>query len=161
MARSEIQTGVGLDAGSANVRCVICAIDDGYQCFVGYGEARSTGWTRGRITDPAAASVAIQKAVEMAERQARMLVDAATVGVGGSTIASGASRGLYELGPAREIDGRDIHFAVRLSTEVQLEHDRLLLQAMPRNFTVDGRAGLRFPQQIGRASCRERVCVPV
>jgi cell division protein FtsA len=148
VARTQIQSGVGLDIGSTHVRCVMCAIEDGYQRFVSHGEAGSVGWTRGRITDPAAVSACIVKAVETAERRGQMLVDGATVGLGGSTISSGASRGLYELGPPREIDGRDIHFAVRLSTEVQLEHDRFLLQAMPRNFTVDGRAGLRFPQRM-------------
>ena len=148
MARSNVQLGVGLDLGSGFVRCMICAVENDFLRYVGHGEYPSAGWIRGRIADPVAVSASIQKALELAEARAKVPVAGATVGVGGSTVASGGSRGLYELGPAREIDSRDIHFAVRLSTEVQLEHDRLLLQAMPGSFTVDGRSGLRFPQRM-------------
>ena len=145
---NEIQTGVGIDAGSTVTRCVICAVDDGYQRFAGYSEVPSNGWLRGRIADPDAVSDCIEKAIDLAERRAKLLVNAATIGVGGSSIASGNSRGLYEFGRPREIEGRDIHYAVQLSTEVQLEHDRFLLQAAPQDFTVDGRAGLRSPQRM-------------
>jgi len=147
MAR-EIQTGVGIDVGSNFTRCVICVVEDGYQRLVGYADAPSNGWSRGRISDPEAVSASIQKAIENAELRAQLLVDTATVGVGGSTISSGNSRGLYEFGRPREIEGRDLHYAVQLSTEVQLEHDRFLLQAAPQDFTVDGRAGLRSPQRM-------------
>ena len=144
----EIQTGVGIDAGSHFTRCVICAVEDGYQRLLGYADAPSNGWVRGRVADPDAVSDSIQKAIDNAERRAQLLVDTATVGIGGSTISSGNSRGLYEFGRPREIEGRDLHYAVQLSTEVQLEHDRLLLQAAPQDFTVDGRAGLRSPQRM-------------
>jgi cell division protein FtsA len=144
----EIQTGVGIDAGSNFTRCVICAVEDGYQRLAGYAEVPSSGWNRGRVSDPDAVSDSIQKAIDNAERRAQMLVDTATVGIGGSTIASGNSRGLYEFGRPREIESRDLHYAIQLSTEVQLEHDRLLLQAAPQDFTVDGRAGLRSPQRM-------------
>lgn len=144
----EIQTGVGIDAGSNFTRCVICVVEDGYQRLAGYADAPSNGWIRGRVADPEAVSASIQKAIENAERRAQLLVDTATVGVGGSTVSSGNSRGLYEFGRPREIEGRDLHYAVQLSTEVQLEHDRFLLQAAPQDFTVDGRAGLRSPQRM-------------
>lgn len=144
----DIHVGVGVDAGSAVTRCVICVAEDGYQRVEGYGEVPSTGWFRGRIADPEAVCAAVQKAIELAETRAQMLVDAAVVGVGGSTVLSGNSRGLYELGRPREIELRDLSYAVQLSTEVQLEHDRCLLQAMPQDFTVDGRAGLRSPQRM-------------
>lgn len=147
MAR-EIQTGVGIDAGSNFTRCVICVVEDGYQRLGGYAEVPATGWARGRVADPQAVSDSIQKAIDTAERRAQLLVDTATVGVGGSTIASGSSRGLYEFGRPREIENRDLQYAVQLSTEVQLEHDRFLLQAAPQDFTVDGRAGLRAPQRM-------------
>lgn len=144
----EIQTGVGIDAGSNFTRCVICVVEDGYQRLAGYSEVQSLGWARGRVSDPEAVSDSIQRAIDKAERRAQLLVDTATIGVGGSTVSSGNSRGLYEFGRPREIETRDLHYAVQLSTEVQLEHDRFLLQAAPQDFTVDGRAGLRSPQRM-------------
>ena len=144
----ELQTGVGIDAGSNSTRCVICVVEDGYQRLAGYAEVLSSGWARGRISDPDAVSDSIQLAIDNAERRAQLLVDTATVGVGGSTISSGNSRGLYEFGRPREIETRDLQYAVQLSTEVQLEHDRFLLQAAPQDFTVDGRANLRTPQRM-------------
>ena len=143
----DIQTGVGIDVGSNFTRCVICVVEDGYQRLAGYAEVPSTGWSRGRISDPDAVSDSIQLAIDNAERRAQLLVDTATVGVGGSTIASGNSRGLYDFGRPREIETRDLQYAVQLSTEVQLEHDRVLLQAAPQDFTVDGRAGLQGGQK--------------
>ena len=52
------QFGVGIDAGSATTRCIVSAIDDGTLRYLGHGEIDSAGWTKGRLTDPAAASEA-------------------------------------------------------------------------------------------------------
>jgi len=139
------QFAIGIDAGSHRTRCVIAILEDEYLRFAGAGEADAAGWTRGRITDSGALSASILRAVEHAERNARVLVDAAVIGVGGPTIVSARSRGLYELGRPREIEIEDMTFAMRLASQVQLDHDRALLQVLPQDFVVDGRAGIRNP----------------
>ena len=46
----------GLDAGSAHTRCVIALLEGERFRFLGYGHAPSAGWSKGKITDQAAAS---------------------------------------------------------------------------------------------------------
>lgn len=137
---------VGLDAGSHMTRCVVCVHEDGRLRFLGYGEAESRGWSKGRLSDPAAASESIRAAVQEAERTSQTSVDAAVVGVGGATVQGSNSRGLYEFGRPREIDPGDLGYAIELASRVRLGEDRLLLQVLPQDFTLDGRAGYRNPQ---------------
>ncbi len=137
---------VGLDAGSQRTRCVICLLENSRIRLLGFGEAASKGWGKARMSDQGAASESIRAAVEAAERSAQISVDAAVIGVGGSTVDSSNSRGLYEFGRPREIDPGDLGYAVELASRVRLEDDRLLLQVVPQDFTLDGRAGYRNPR---------------
>lgn len=146
------QFAIGIDAGSYRTRCVIAVLEDDYVRFAGAGEAESAGWTRGRITDSGALSASVLRAVENAERNARVLVDAAVIGLGGPTIQSGTRRRMYELGRPRAIEMEDMAFAMRLASEVTLENDRALLQVLPQDFSADGRAGIRNP--FGRIASR-------
>jgi cell division protein FtsA len=136
---------VGIDAGGASTRCVIGVIEDESLRFLGFGEQPSTGWSKGRLADVEAASAAIGEAVREAERTSGVSVDAAVVGMGGGGIDSVNSRGLYEFGRPREIQTDDLGYAVQLATQVQPETSRMLLQACPQDFTVDGRSGYRNP----------------
>jgi cell division protein FtsA len=113
---------------------------------LGFGESASRGWGKSRLSDQAAASESIRHAVEEAEASAGISIDAAVVGIGGSTVESANSRGLYEFGRPREIDAGDLGYAVELGSRVRLEDDRLLLQVVPQDFTLDGRAGYRNPK---------------
>ena len=99
---------VGLDAGSQRTRCVICVLEEGRIRLLGFGEAASRGWGKARLSDQAAAAESIREAVEAAEAAARISIDAAVVGVGGSMVESANSRGLYEFGRPREIDAGDL-----------------------------------------------------
>src|SRR3954453_23480900 len=137
---------VGLDAGSQRTRCVICVLEESRIRLLGYGESASKGWGKTRLSDQLAASESIRAAVEEAEASAGISIDAAVVGVGGSTGGSAKSRGLYEFGRPREIDAGDLGYAVELASRVRLEDDRLLLQVVPQDFTLDGRAGYRNPR---------------
>ena len=137
---------VGLDAGSQRTRCVICVLEESRIRLLGFGESVSRGWVKARLSDQAAASESIRAAVEEAEASAGISIDAAVVGVGGSTVESANSRGLYEFGRPREIDAGDLGYAVELASRVRLEDDRLLLQVVPQDFTLDGRAGYRNPR---------------
>jgi cell division protein FtsA len=145
---SSSHVAVGLDVGSQNTRCVVCLNDEGKMRFLGYGESFSRGWNKGRLSDVGAAAESIRQAVEEAERTSQTSVDAAVVGVGGTTVQGANSRGLYEFGRPREIDPGDLGYAIELASRVRLGEDRQLLQVLPQDFTLDGRSGYRNPQQI-------------
>ncbi len=137
---------VGLDVGSHNTRCVICVLEEGRIRLLGFSEVPARGWNKGRLTDQTAAAESIRSAVEEAEHQAQTSVDAAVVGIGGTTVEGMNSRGLYEFGRPREIDPGDLGYAVELASRVRLDDTRLVLQIVPQDFTLDGRAGYRNPK---------------
>lgn len=143
---SNARYAVGLDLGSRHTRCVICVHEDGKLRFLGYGDTESRGWSKGKLSDSAAASEGVRKALDEAEKSAQIRVEAAVVGVGGSTVQGSNSRGLYEFGRPREIDPGDLGYAIELASKVRLAEDRQLLQVLPQDFTLDGRAGYRNPQ---------------
>lgn len=147
---NKLQLAVGLDAGSSRTRCVICALEEGRLRFLGYGEAESTGWIKGRLSDAIAASESMRMAIQQAERTAQQLIDSCVVGMGGATVQGAYARGVYEFGHVREIQQDDVTFAIDRATRVRLEHDRMLLHVFPQDFVLDGRAGSRNPR---RATC--------
>jgi cell division protein FtsA len=140
------QVAVGLDTGSSWTRCVIVSVEDGNLRFLGYGQAPAKGWSRGRVADAGAIADSIQYAVRDAERMARVSVESVTAGIGGSTIQGFTSRGVYEFGRPRHIEAGDLTYAVHLASRVRLEDDRFVLQMLPMDFILDGRAGFRNPK---------------
>jgi len=142
---SKMQIAVGVDAGSARTRCVICALEDGGLKYLGHGLAPSAGWSKGRVTDPMTLAESIRAAVTDAQRGAHVQVEAVTLGMGGMEVSGAQSRGLYEFGRPHEVCAEDLIYAVENASEVRLERGRVLLHALPQDFTLDGRAGFRRP----------------
>lgn len=136
----------GLDLGSAWTRCVILALEDGNLRFLGYGQSPGKGWTKGRVADSGAIAESVQYAVREAERRAKVTVEAVVAGVSGTTVQGFSSRGVYEFGRPRHVEQGDLSYAVHLASRVRLEDDRFVLQMMPMDFTLDGRAGFRNPR---------------
>ncbi|HYL37868.1 MAG TPA: cell division protein FtsA [Bryobacteraceae bacterium] len=137
---------VGLDLGSAFTRCVILSAEDGRLRYLGHGEVASTGWSKSRVADQQAVTACVQAAVRRAEYEAKAVVDAMVVGVGGGTIDGHNIRGLYEFGRPRPVTLEDMAYAVERSELVRLEEDRMILQLFPQDFTLDGRSGKRYPR---------------
>ena len=140
------QIAVGLDAGSAFTRCVILAMEEGRLRYLGHGQVPSSGWHKSRLTDQPALTRSVREAVHQAEAEARVVVDAMVVGVGGVTIDGHNSRGIYEFGRPRPVSIEDMAYAVERSEQVRLEDDRAILHLFPQDFTLDGRSGKRYPR---------------
>ena len=138
---------VGLDVGSAWTRCVIFQLEGDRVRFRACGEVPSKGWVKGRIADQNAAVESIQGAVREAERHARVSVEAAVVGLGGS-VRGANCRGFLDLGRLRAVDQRDVNRAVERASRVRLQEDRMILQMLPQDFVVDGHPGHRDPRQM-------------
>jgi cell division protein FtsA len=136
----------GVDAGGAHTRSAILLLENACVRLVGFGQARSRGWKRGRITDQNAVSESIRQAVRAAEAAAGVSIESAVFGVGGGGVASSNARGGYEMGFPRQIEQNDIIRVVERASRVQLQEDEMLLHLFPQDFTVDGRAGHRNPR---------------
>lgn len=138
----------GLDVGSVRTRCVVCVHENESIRLIGYGDVPSVGWTRGRVADAVAVSDSIRRAVNEAERQAGVSLESVVIGTGGPGIEGASNRGLYEFGRPREIDPGDLSYAIEIASKVRLNEDRLIVQVLPQDFTVDGRGNLRNPRGL-------------
>lgn len=143
---NKAQLAVGLDLGSSSMRCLILLVESGRVRYAGHSEIPSDGWSKGRLADQQAVTTGIRAAVREAERQAQVSVDAFVVGLGGAGIDGCNSRGIYEFGRPRPITIDDMEYAVARSEHVRLEEDRFILHLFPQDFTLDGRAGKRYPR---------------
>jgi cell division protein FtsA len=145
---SKVRLAVGLDLGSTNTRMVICALENESIRFLGWGEAPSTGWSRGKLHDQLALTESVRFAMQEAERRAQVSPESVVVGVGGPNVTGINSRGLYEFGRKRQIENDDLRYAVELAARIRLEENQIVLQVCPQDFTLDGRAGYRNPRSI-------------
>jgi cell division protein FtsA len=142
---SKVQLAVGLDVGSSRTRCVIGLLEGEHIRCLSYGLSSSAGWTKGRITDPEAVAHSMREAVQDAERGAGVSVESVTLGIGGSSIKGAQGRDIYGFGRPREIEASDLAYAVEMACDVSLESGRMVLHALPQDFTLDGRPGFRKP----------------
>jgi cell division protein FtsA len=136
---------VGLDAGSARTRCVICEVEEGEIRFLGAGSAPAQGWNRGRMDDQDAVVASIEAAVREAETSAKVLVESVVIGLGGPSVEAIQGRGVYEFSRPRQLEARDLTYAVELAARVQLPEDRMLVHVLPQDFAIDGKPGYRRP----------------
>ena len=140
--------GVGLDAGSAATRLVVCLLEKGRMRLLGCGAARSDGWSKGRIGDHKAVADSLIRALREAESTSGVSVDSVVVGMGGPTLRGANGRGVVELGQVREIEQRDVNRVVNRAARVQLQEDRMLLQLFPQDFVVNDHPGHRDPRKM-------------
>lgn len=138
----------GIDAGSANTRCVIGLLEDGSLRMLGFGSAPSQGWEKGRISDQRAAGDSILRAVRAAEIAAQTVADSGVAGIAGPTVRGANSRAAIDLGRPREIDQRDVARATKYASRVLMHEDRMILQVCLQDFVVDDHPGHRDPRRM-------------
>jgi len=146
MAKEQIF--VGLDIGSSAIRVVVGKQESelGTPSIIGVGEAPSAGIRRGVIVDIDEAVSAISEALEKAERMTGLTIDHAVVSVGGAQISSQESHGVVAVARADgEITENDVVRVVDASQAISIPANREILHVIPKNFTVDGQAGIKDP----------------
>jgi cell division protein FtsA len=142
------QLAVGIDVGSWRTRCVVLALDNGHLRFAGCGEAPSSGWYRGRVSDQGKVAAAILTAVRAAETNAGVHVESVVLGVGGPTVQGFDSHWAYRFQRPREISYEEMSYAVEQAANISLESDRMILHLCPQFFTVDGHPGYTDPRGL-------------
>src|SRR5262245_42053378 len=120
---NKVRLAAGLDLGSNSTRMVICAVENEGVRFLGYGEAPSTAWNRGKLHDQQALTQSVRFAMHEAEQRAQVSPDSVVVGVGGPNVSGINSRGLYEFGRKRQIESDDLRYAVELGARIRLEEN--------------------------------------
>ena len=139
---------VGLDVGSAWTRVFVLLVEGGVMRHAGHGAVHSRGWHKGQIQDQNAVAESIREAMLAARESSGYDIGSAVVGVGGPTVRSQQGRGVYDFGHPRRITREDLAYAVKLAALAPLEEDRVLLQVLPQDFTVDGQPPTLHPLNV-------------
>jgi cell division protein FtsA len=136
---------VGIDIGTTKV-CTLVARVEGEHSFriLGVGIEPSAGIKKGTIVDIQAASQAIARSIEKAERTSGLEITSALVSLAGSHVSSVNSRGVVGIS-GRMIDQEDVFRALEAAQAVAIPHNREIIHVIQRGFVVDGQEGIRMP----------------
>jgi len=136
---------VGIDVGTSKI-CTLIARPEGNNRIqiLGAGVEPSQGIRKGVVVDLMAASQAIARSIEKAERTSGYEANAALVSLAGSNVSSVNSKGVVGIS-GDVIDADDIARALESARAVAIPHNREIIHVIQRGFTIDGQGGIRTP----------------
>lgn len=140
---------VGLDIGSQNVRVVQAKYDasSGSIQVIGAASVPAYGVRKGIIVDIEETVSSLSNALEKVERMTGIPVTHAALAVGGGHIQCMLSKGFVAVSRADgEVSESDFLRVIDNSQAVAIPPNRELLHVIPRQFTVDGQAGIKDPR---------------
>jgi cell division protein FtsA len=124
--------------------------------IVGAAQSESKGVKKGQIVDIEEAVEATISSIEAAERMAGYNLNSAYVSIGGAHIHSQNSHGVVAVSdPNGEITENDVNRAIEAASAVSLPVSREIIFVVPREFIVDGEAGVR--DAVGMSGVRLEV----
>lgn len=156
--KSSLPVAVGLDLGSAYVRCVVglSESESGAPSVVGVGEARSGGVRKGVVVDIEETVSAITAAIDEAERISGIAINRTSVGINGNHLLTVGSHGIIAIGSDnREIGEADVARVEQAAAVMQLPPNREIIQVFPRNYMLDGQEHIKDP--VGMSGMRLEV----
>jgi cell division protein FtsA len=136
---------VAIDVGTTKI-CTLVAREEpgGKMRVIGVGIEPSQGIRKGVVVDLGAASQAVTRSIEKAERSAGLEITSALVSLAGAQVTSQNSRGVVGV-TGGVIDQNDVQRALEAARAVALPHNREIIHVIQRNFNVDGQEGIRNP----------------
>jgi cell division protein FtsA len=160
MSKQRIITGI--DLGSSKISTLVAQLSVDQVSFeqsihiIGVSTVESRGVRKGQIVDIEEAVEAIIESVEGAERMAGFNIDAAFVSLGGAQVSSQNSHGVVAVtDPQGEIGDADVARVVEAASAISLPSSRELIHVIPREYIVDGDAGVKDP--VGMSGIRLEV----
>ena len=138
---------VGLDIGTNTTRAVVGSIDrDGKISVIGYGESPTEGMRRGIVKELMSPPKAVDASLAAAEGMSGYHIEAATVNINGSHIASVKVDGMVAVGVGdHEIDNQDIDRIIDTAIAGKVPANREILALVPYEYILDGQGGIREP----------------
>jgi cell division protein FtsA len=136
---------VAIDIGTTKI-CTLVGREEtpGTIRILGVGVEPSQGVRKGVVVDMVAASHAVVRSVEKAERTCGLEIDSALVSLAGSQVSSVNSRGVVAIA-GRMVDEGDIARAIESAKAVNIPHNREVIHIIQRGFSIDGQEGIRKP----------------
>lgn len=136
---------VGVDVGTTKI-CTLVASEEapGQVRILGVGIEPSQGIKKGVVVDLAAASQAVSRSIDKAERSSGLEITSALVSLAGAQVSSVNSHGVVGVS-GRVIDQDDIERSVEAARAVAIPHNREIIHIVQRGFDVDGQGGIHMP----------------
>lgn len=151
-----------VDIGSSKVTTLVAQViteeitQDSSANIIGVANLASRGVKKGQIVDIEDAVEAVISSVEAAERMAGYNLDRAFISVGGAHVTSQNSKGVVAVSnPNGEVTPEDVERVVEAARAVSHPASREIIHVIPREFIVDGEAGVRDP--VGMSGVRLEV----
>lgn len=136
---------VGIDIGTSKICTLVARVEEGNNLrILGVGIEPSLGLRKGTVVDLNAASMAVSRSVEKAERTSGFEINAALVSLAGSHVSSINSRGVVGI-TGGIVDLDDIDRALDAAQAVAIPHNREIIHVIQRGFIIDGQDGIRTP----------------
>ncbi len=153
------RTVVALDIGTTKICALVAEVGpppENALRIVGVGTVPAKGIRKGVVVNVGEVTAAITEALHRAERTSGYEVASAYVGLAGSHISALNSRGVIAISRGdRGIRPVDVERALEAARAIDIPPNREILHIIPRDFTVDGDAGVRDP--IGMQAYRLEV----
>jgi len=136
---------VGIDIGTTKI-CTLVGREEppNHLRILGVGIEPSQGIRKGVIVDLEAASQAVTRSIDKAERTSGLEINSALVSLAGSNVSSTNSRGVVGVS-GQIIDQEDIIRSVEAARAIAIPHNREIVHVIQRGFNVDGQEGIRMP----------------
>jgi cell division protein FtsA len=136
-----------LDLGSTKAVCLAVAPnEDGGMDIKGLGVAECRGVKRGVVTDLEETSSAIRQAMSTVKQMTGEDIGSIIVGISGGHVEGVNAQGFVPIHPrSRSITREDVLQVINHSRQLMISPDREQIQAIPREFKVDGQRGIQRP----------------
>ncbi len=135
-----------LDIGTNKVVCLIGQVEPSFGVrLLGSGFGPSTGIKSGAVVDMEAVEVGIRSAVQKAEREAGVAVQAVSVNVATRSLYSERLTAKTEFASG-EVADRDVRRLLQSSLAEFTEPNQTILHAIPLNWSVDGESNIQEPR---------------
>lgn len=162
MAKGKMRLIAGIELGSSKISTIVAHVQTDPESLtsnlnvVGVATSESAGIRKGQIVDLEEAVDAVIESVEAAERMAGYNLTNAYIALGGAHITSQNSHGVVAVSdPNGEISPEDVDRVIEAASAVSLPSSRQLVHVIPREYIVDGEAGVKDP--IGMTGVRLEV----
>lgn len=139
---------VGIDIGSEKISVLIAKVSEkeDQPRVMGFATLASSGVKKGQIVDIGKTIQVLEEVIDRAERMSGTGVSKAFVSVGGPIISSLNSQGVVAVSqPEVEITQNDVERVIEAAKAISLSSTKQVIAVIPREFTVDGQAGIKNP----------------
>ncbi|MFC1901992.1 cell division protein FtsA [Chloroflexota bacterium] len=136
-----------IDVGTTKICTIMADVSDsGSPQVVGVGISPSRGLHKGLVVNINEARESIHDSVRKAEQASNYKVESAYIGVTGRHVSSMNNRGVVAITRNdRVVRSDDLKRVLASAQSVKVANDRRLLHVIPRNYAVDGQAGVKDP----------------